>query len=250
MDTATSTATTTSTEISTAIATAIGAVPQATVDLKTSARFAVLSFSELTDIPACAITGDVGISPGVRTNITGLLDGDGQVAAGYAIYADDDLVPTGVHDMLLAAYTDAGNAYLDAMSSSRGTPTSIAGNINGLTLAPGLYESSSSIEISPGGIVYLDGQGDVNAVFIIRSDTSITTESTSEVVLEGNAQARNVFWVAGSAITLGTNSIMKGTMIASSSISLLNMADLTGRALIQGASAGQISLSQNIITLP
>ena len=85
---------------------------------------------------------------------------------------------------------------------------------------------------------------------MIRSATSITTESTSQVVLEGSAQAKNVFWVAGSTITLGTNSIMNGTLIAGTSISFLNMADLTGRAIIQSAAAGQISLSQNTIVLP
>ena len=245
--TGTPTSTQTATLISTAVATVIGGVQQATPVLGTSARFAVLSFSNLTDIPSCSITGDVGISPGLRSNITGLLDGDGQVVTPYAIYAADDLVPAGTPAMLTQAYNDAGAAYIDAMNASRGTPTSISGDLNGLTLAPGLYESSSSIQISPGGILYLDGQGDSNAVFIIRSDTSITTESTSAVVLEGSAQAKNVFWVAGSAITLGTNSIMKGTLIASTSISLLNMADLQGRAIIQSASAGQISLSQNII---
>jgi hypothetical protein len=182
-----------------------------------------------------------------------LLNGDGQVIGtgsngAYEIYAADDA--GSVPSMLIQAYNDAGAAYLDAVSASRGTPTSISGDLNGLTLAPGLYESGTSIQISPGGILYLDALGNANAVFVILSATSITTESTSEVVLEGGAQAKNIFWAAGSAITLGTNSIMKGTLIASTSISILNMANLNGRALIQSASAGQISLSQNIIVLP
>lgn len=248
--TATATATATSTNVAAAMPTAIGGVAQATPVLGTSSRFAVLSFSDLTNIPSSSITGDVGISPGARSNIVGLVDGDGQVNPSYAIYASDDIAPPGTAAMLTQAYNDAGAAYIDAMNASRGTSTSLVGDINGLTLAPGLYESGSSIEISPGGIVYLDAQGDADGVFIIRSATSITTESTSQVVLAGSAQAKNVFWVAGSTITLGTNSIMKGTLIASTSISLLNMADLQGRAIIQSASAGQISLSQNIIVLP
>jgi hypothetical protein len=43
---------------------------------------------------------------------------------------------------------------------------------------------------------------------------------------------------------------MKGTIIASSSISLLTGANLVGRVLIQSAAAGQISLDQNTIVLP
>lgn len=221
---------------------------QLTVPLGTAARFALLSHSAITDIPTSSITGDVGLSPGVRSSITGLLDGDGQVAAGYAIYASDDADP--VPAMLIAAKADAKTAFDSARAAARGTPASISGDLNGLTLAPGLYESGTSIEISPAGSLYLDAGGDANAVFIIRSATTITTESTSEVVLQGNAQARNIFWTAGSAMTLGANSTMKGTLIAGTSISLETGARLDGRALIQGSAAGQISLDRNIVVKP
>jgi hypothetical protein len=242
--TSTATQTTTPTTISTAIATVTGGTSQAAVVLGTAATFAILSDQAITDIPTSAITGDVGIYPGLRSSITGLTIPE----VNGTIYAADDADP--VPAMLIQAKTDALNAYLDATAGSRGTPTSISGDLNGLTLAPGLYESSSTIEISPGGILYLDGQGDANAVFVIRSANSITTESTSAVVLEGSAQAKNIFWAAGSAITLGTYSTMKGTLIAGTSISLLTGARLDGRALIQGAAAGQVSLDQNIIVLP
>jgi hypothetical protein len=224
---------------------AVGLGGQLPVNLGTASRFAILSNSAITDVPTSDIRGDVGISPGARSSIAELTNPE--VTLG-AIYAADDADP--VPAMLIAAKTDAANAYLDAVNSSRGTPTSISGDLNGLTLVPGLYESGSSLEISPGGFLYLDAQGDSNAVFIIRSATSITTESTSEVVLAGNAKAKNIFWSAGSAITLGTNSKMKGTIIASTSISLLTGARLDGRALIQGAAAGQVSLDQSTIILP
>ena len=96
----------------------------------------------------------------------------------------------------------------------------ISGNINGLTLYPGLYESGSTIEISPGGFLYLDAQGDSNAVFIIRSANSITTSATSQVVLTKGARAANVYWTAGSTLTLGVDSIMKGTVIAGTAMTL------------------------------
>jgi hypothetical protein len=152
--------------------------------------------------------------------------------------------------MLIAAKTDAQIAFTNANNAVRGTPTSISGNLNGLTLVSGLYESGTSIQISPGGILYLDAGGNVNAVFVIRSATSITTESTSQVVLLGGAQAKNIYWTAGSTITLGTNSNMQGTLIAGTSISLLTGARLDGRALIQGAAAGQVSLDQSTIIKP
>lgn len=226
------------------IATAVGAVAQATVVLGSSANYAILSSSMLTDVPSSAITGDVGISPGARSDITGLTIPE---VTGH-IYASDDSNSIGV--MLTAAKSDALYAYGDAVNTNRGTPTVISGNINGLTLSPGLYQSTSSIEISAGGFLYLDAKGNANAAFIIRSASTITTESTSEVVLAGGAQAKNIFWVAGSAITLGTYSKMKGTLIASTSISCLSGSNLNGRTLIQGTEAVQITLDHTTIVKP
>jgi hypothetical protein len=214
------------------------------VYLGAAGRFAILSSSAITNIPTSAITGDVGLSPGARSSIAGLTNPE----VTGTIFAADDADP--VPAMLIAAKAAAEAAYLNAVAAVRGTPTPISGNINGLTLVPGLYESGTSIEISPGGILYLDAQGDANAVFVIRSATSITTEATSEVRLTNSAQAANIYWAAGSAVTLGTDSKMKGTVIASTSISLLTGARLDGRALIQGAAAGQVSLDHSTIVLP
>ncbi len=232
------------TAIPTPIATAVGAVAQATVVLGSSSAYAILSNSAITNIPTSSILGDVGISPGARVDIAGLTNPE----VTGTIYASDDSAP--VATMLTEAKTAALNAYNDAVNAGRGTPTSIAGNLNGLTLAPGLYESGSSIEISPGGMLYLDGGGDSNAVYVFRSATSITTESTSQVILAGGTQAKNIFWVAGSAITLGTNCVMKGTLIAGTSISCLTGSRLDGRALVQGAAAGQVSLDHTTIVKP
>jgi hypothetical protein len=217
---------------------------QLPVPLGSAARFAILSNSAITNIPTSAITGDVGISPGARAAITALSNPE---VTGEIFAADD---PAPVPAMLIAAKADAQIAFLNANAAVRGTPTPISGNLNGLTLVPGLYESGTSIEISPGGILYLDAGGNSNAVFVIRSATSITTGPTATVVLQGGANAANIFWTAGSAITLGTNSVMKGTMIAGTSISLLTQARLDGRALIQGAAAGQVSLDQSTVIRP
>ena len=152
--------------------------------------------------------------------------------------------------LLSDARLDAEAAFLDATAAVRGTPQAISGDLNGLTLYPGLYESGSSLQISPGGFLYLDAQGEQDAVFIIRSATSITTEGTSEVVLTKGAKAANVYWTAGSTVTLGTNSIMKGTLIAGTAISLLTGAELEGRALNQGPAAAAITLDTSTIVLP
>jgi hypothetical protein len=96
----------------------------------------------------------------------------------------------------------------------------------------------------------LDAQGDPNAVFVIRSATAINTLSTSQIVLSGGAKAHNVFWSAGSAITLGVNSVMKGSLLASTAITLETGAQLEGRALNQGAAAAAMTCDACSITVP
>jgi hypothetical protein len=228
-------------------------VMQLPVPLGAAAPFSILASSGITNIPTSMITGNVGLSPAGAASITGftmpescpeIIDTLYVVGPGGPTCAMQDPV------VLDSAKLSAIAAYENAVNAVRGTPAAISGDLNGLTLYPGLYESGSSIEISPGGALYLDAQGDSSAVFIIRSATSITTEATSEVILTKGAKASNVFWTAGSAITLGTSSKMSGTMIAATAISMLAGARLDGRALTQGPAATAITLSANRITLP
>jgi hypothetical protein len=223
------------------------------VDLGRAGRFVILASANIANIPTSIITGDVGLTPDTGANITGFSapltcpEVTGTIftvdAAGPACATIDPVI-------LQGAKEDAEVAFLFARDAARGTPTSISGNLNGLTLAPGLYESGTSLEISAGGNLFLDAGGNANAVFIIRSATTITTESTSQVHLTGSAKAANVFWTAGSAVTLGANSIMKGTMIAGTAVTLQTGANLEGRALNQGAAAAAISLDSSTITIP
>ena len=229
------------------------ATGQLAVPLGSASNFVILASAAITNIPTSAITGDVGLTPDSGSNISGFAQPLTCPEVTGTIYAVDAAGPAcAVIDPVLIqnAKDDAEIAFLNARAAVRGTPTSISGDLNGLTFAPGLYESLTSLEISPGGALTLDAQGDVNAVFIIRSETTITTQSTSQVILAGGAKANNVYWTAGSAVTLGTNSIMKGTLIAGTSISLLTGANLEGRALNQGAAAEAITLDQATITLP
>lgn len=228
-------------------------VAQASVPLGSSSNFAILASAAITNIPTSHIIGDVGLTPDAGSNISGFSDPltcPEVTGTMYAVDTNGPACAVPAPTRLTDAKTDAETAFTNARAAVRGTPQAISGNLNGLTLYPGLYESGSSLEISPGGFLYLDAQGDGNAVFIIRSATSITTEATSEVVLTKGAKATNVYWTAGSTVTLGTHSIMKGTMVAGTSISLLTGANLEGRALNQGAAAEAITLDSCTITVP
>jgi uncharacterized protein (TIGR03437 family) len=143
------------------------------------------------------------------------------------------------------AIADLTTAFNDAAGRTVG-PVTVAGNLGGQTLAPGLYKSTSSLAISSGNLT-LDAQGDANAVFIFQMASTLTTTSGLQVILAGGAQASNIFWQVGSSATLGTNSVFKGTIMADQSITLTTGATLDGRALARIAG---VSLQSNTITKP
>jgi hypothetical protein len=139
---------------------------------------------------------------------------------------------------LTIAYNDAAGRTLDAVL--------VAGNLGGQTLAPGLYKSSSSLEISSGDLT-LDAQGDPNAVWIFQMASTLVTTVGRQVILTGGAQAANVFWQVGSSATIGGSSVFKGTILADQSITMNTSATLDGRTLARN---GAVALDANTITVP
>jgi hypothetical protein len=133
--------------------------------LGSSASFAVLAGSGVTNTGPTLLTGDLGSFP--TPSITGLstlsLNGVNQAGGTIAQQAKTDLV---------AGY-DAAVA--------KASTSMIAADLGGRTLVPGIYSSASSIGLT--GTVTLDGQGDQNAVFIFQAGSTLTTASASQVVL-------------------------------------------------------------------
>jgi hypothetical protein len=97
------------------------------------------------------------------------------------------------------------------------------------------------------GNVTLDAQGDSNAVFVFQIGSTLTTLGSTQVILSGGAQAKNVFWQTSTSATLGTNSIFQGNILALQSITLQTGAALTGRALARN---GAVTLDSNTVTAP
>ena len=195
------------------------------------AGYAVLAGSTVTSTGATALSGDLGVSPG--SAVTGFPPGTltGTIHAGDAASA-----------VAMSALTVA---YNDAAGRTVG-PVTVAGNLGGLTLPPGLYKSTSSLSIVSGDLT-LDAQGNANAVFIFQMVSTLTTTSGRAVILSGGAKASNVFWQVGTSATLGTTSAFKGTIMADQSIALNTGASLSGRAL---ARIGAVTLAGNAVVIP
>ena len=199
---------------------------QAPVPLGSTATFGVLAGTTVTSTGDTIIGGDLGVSTG--TTVTGSPGVTGMLHLGdpTAAQAQSDLT---------IAYNDAAGRTV--------APISVAGNLGGQTLAPGLYKSTSSLEISSGDLTLA---GDTNAVWIQMVSTLVTTTGR-QVILSGGAQAANVFWQVGSSATIGGSSVIKGTILAAQSITMVTSATLEGRAL---ARIGQVALDANPITVP
>ncbi len=202
---------------------------QATVGLGTTAPFAVLAGTDITNTSPSTISGDIGVDPGAA--ITGFppgtVNGTTHAADAVALQAQSDLT---------TAYTDAANR----------TPVTAEANpdLTGLTLAPGTY-SAGAMGLS--GTVTLDGQGDPNAVFIFQAASTLITGSGSKVALIGGAQPCNVFWQVTSSATLGTNSTFVGTVMALTSAAVQTGATVQGRILARN---GGVTLDDNTISVP
>ena len=202
---------------------------QPIVQLGSAARFAVLSATTVTSTGATTVNGNLGVSPGTTVSGSPTVNGTMHLGDPIAAQAQGDLT---------VAYNDA---------AGRPGGVAVSGNLGGLTLPPGLYTSTSSLEITSGDLT-LDAQGDPNAVFIFQMPTTFITTVGRQVVLSGGATPCHVFWQVGSSATLGANCIIKGTILAYTSITLNTGASLEGRALAQH---GAVALDDNsIATIP
>ncbi len=120
------------------------------------------------------------------------------------------------------AAADALSAFNDLASRPNGIDPG-AGQLGGLTLAPGVYKSAAGPFLITGTDLTLDAQGDANAVWIFQAASTLlvgTATASRSVVLVNGAQAKNVYWQVGSAATInpagGGN--MAGTIISSAGI--------------------------------
>ncbi len=203
----------------------------ALVNLTCAANFGILAGSTVTSTGPSIINGDLGLSPG--SAVVGFPPG----TVNGTIFSPISPPEPAAAKLCLTA------AYLDAQARTV-APITLSGNIGGLTLAPGLYKSTSTLAIS-GGDLTLAGPAD--GVWIFQIASTLTTTSGRQVILSGGALAKNIFWQVGTSATLGTTSVFQGTIMADQSITLETGATLNGRALTQ---IGAVTLDSSILTVP
>jgi hypothetical protein len=215
---------------------------QEPVDLGTAGEFAILTKTGITDVYASSIVGNVGTSP-----ITGaalLLKCTEVAGMVYTVNAAGPL-PCRITspNLLTTAVGDMGFAYTNAAGRSIPDATELgAGEIGGLTLAPGLYKWGSAVSISTDVTL----AGGPNDVWIFQIAKNLKQASATKITLEGGAQAKNIFWQVGGNVAIGTTAHFEGVILAETLISFKTGASAHGRLLAQTA----VTLQQNAITQP
>lgn len=229
----------------TGAATAQGPAP---VNLGTAGDYVILAKAGISTTGTTSITGNIGVSPAAESYITGFSqtrDSSGEFATSAIvtgkILASDMTPPT--PSKLTTAVGDMEIAYTDAAGRSNPDETELgAGDISGMTLAPGLYKWGTGLLMATD--VTLSGAA--NDVWIFQIAEDLTVENGVKLILEGGALAENIFWQIGGKVTLGTTSDFKGTLLSKTGIVVQNGAVLKGRALAQTA----VTLDANEVTEP
>ena len=160
----------------------------------------------------------------------------------------------------MATATAAAAAALAAYNTLAGLPGGPdpgAGQLGGLTLAPGTYTSASGSFLLTGSDLTLDAQGNANAVWVFQMASSLTVGAAGaprNVILINGAQAANVFWQVGSAATINGagGGTMVGTIIAKAGVTISTAGNaaittLNGRALGLNAS---VTVVNTVINVP
>ncbi len=230
---------------------------QAPVNLLSAENFVILAKTTITDVPASAITGNIGVSPaaGSFVGVT-CAEMTGFIYTVDATYVGGSCVKPGPganKTLVDNAILDMGTAYADAAGRSLPNATELgAGDISGLTITPGLYKWSTGVNVNTD--VTLDAQGDTHAVWIfqISGDLTVAAGGTlatgKKVVLIGGAKASNIFWQVGglTGATLNTYSTFNGDILSAKQAIVKTGAVVNGRLFADS----QVTLEQNPVTQP
>ena len=166
------------------------------------------------------MVGDIGISPGVASATGAFAQPSG---------AEYDATST----LSAACQKDK----LAAGSALASLPcTSVAADLAGMTLTPGVYcTASGAFVISAAGVLTLDGAGNPGSEFVFQAASTVITGAATSVALVNSAQGGNVYWSVGSSATLGAASAMYGNIITVASITMGSGSSIYGRGLANAA---------------
>lgn len=164
------------------------------------------------------VTGDIGTNVGLTTgfnssDVTGTIH---LIPDGSTAQCANDL--SIVYSYLSALPYDINLLYPAQFGSS-------------LVLTPHTYLLDAATALTDTVILNAEGHG--NAVFILKINGALSTNSYSNIKLINGAQSKNVYWIVEGAVTIADNSTFRGTLVVNNGAlgTLSTGVFLDGRAL-------------------
>ncbi len=241
--------------------------PQAlAINLRGAASFGIAARAGLTSTGVTVVNGDVALHP-----LGGCIDSTGNAGASQACLNKVYSSPTGmtvngsiywagdpfdnggtansVTNDLNVAWTEGMNkvdTLAGVLSGQLGGPGPV-----GKIIQPGVY-NEANLGFAAGQVATFDGLNNANAIFIIKVGTiggagDFTDSGTlllpTQIKLVNGAQAKNIWFVVGRDITIGSGTTWNGNILAGRTAVVNNGSTVVGRVLAGAAGAGAITLT-------
>lgn len=223
------------------------------VNLGTAINYAILAKTAVSTVPNSVVTGNVGLSPAARGDLTGWSEvydvtdtyaTSTQVVAPFKLYASDLVGGTTSADLttavlnMQAAYTDAAGR----TATSAATTDVGSGTLTSQTLVPGVYEWGSAVTI-PTDLTFT---GNATDVWILKVAGTLDMAANRTVILAGTALAKNIFWQVSGGVTIGAGTQFKGIVLSQTAITMGDLSTVEGRLFAQSA----VTLNATTVTQP
>jgi len=191
------------------------------------------SFALFTSDGAVANAASSGIVGDIGTN-AGAITGFGTSTHEGSFYTANAVTAQAKIDLDIA-YT----ALMDLENTETGHPAAFG---NGETIYTGVYSIGGAGSL--GGTITLDAQDDPDAIFVFKFAGAFSVAAQSRVILTNGARRCNIFWIGGAgvatgAVSMGTFTYMKGTVISHGGACTMGAnGSMEGRMLSTGGAIG------------
>ncbi len=184
-----------------------------------------------------------------KTSCFAILSGNGEVTNGGITYVIGDVgtnvgLTTGFDNLFITgAVYNIPNVTTSEATADIGTLYTHLNTLNydiellypaqfgrNLELTPHVYLLNAATTLTD--TLFINAQGNKDAVFVIQINGALETTVYSKVVLMNGAQAKNIFWKVDGAVSISDYSIFNGTIVANNgAINLKTGVILNGKAL-------------------
>lgn len=114
-----------------------------------------------------------------------------------------------------------------------------------LVLTPHTYLMNAAATFTD--TLFLNAQGNADAVFVIKINGALSTGTYSKVALLNGTQAKNVYWKVDGAVSINDYSLFRGTIVCNNGAVLLKTGVvLEGRAFTTTGALGTTAITANM----